>query len=321
MADEWTERLVRWTRWNQSKKKEVAGQLAPDPNDELLLYQTLVGVWPVTNIDERGLTTRLQEYMLKVTREAKVHTSWIDPNPEYEAAVADFVHAVMAPANRRFRRDFLDVVRTVAFHGAMNSLSQVVLKIASPGVPDLYQGTETWNLRLVDPDNRRPPDFLRLARELRALERCRSQAADGDGFAAEVLRTWRDGRVKQLVTTRALAYRRTDQELFDLGSYRGLSASGRWQEHVVAFARQRRGSWAMAAVPRFTLRLAGSGVPPIGPGVWGSGALALPARVPQRWINVLTGEVIRTRSRRGSRVLVLAEVFATFPVALLMGGS
>ncbi len=309
MADEWAERQIRWTRWNHSKKREVAGHLAPDPTDELLLYQTLVGVWPVTKREERGLTARLQEYMLKAVREAKSHTSWVDPNPEYEGAVASFVHAVMAPSNRRFRKELVDVVRRVAFHGSINSLSQVLLKVASPGVPDLYQGTETWSLRLVDPDNRQPPDFPRLARELDALGR--------SGTPAEFLRTWQDGRVKLLVTSRALTHRRTNQELFDAGTYRALSGSGRWSQHVVAFSRQRRRSWAVAAVPRFTLRLAGPETLPVGAGAWGTGAIALPARAPQRWVNVLTGERLRARARRGSRVLVLAEVFATFPVALL----
>src|SRR6266540_2418565 len=255
MADEWAERQIRWTRWNHSKKREVAGHLAPDPSDELLLYQTLVGVWPVTKREERGLTARLQEYMLKAVREAKAHTSWVDPNPEYEGAVASFVHAVMAPYNRR------------------------------------------------------PPDFPRLARELDALGR--------SGTPAEFLRTWQDGRVKLLVTSRALTHRRTNQELFDAGTYRALSGSGRWSQHVVAFSRQRRRSWAVAAVPRFTLRLAGPETLPVGAGAWGTGAIALPARAPQRWVNVLTGERLRARARRGSRVLVLAEVFATFPVALL----
>src|SRR6266542_542245 len=123
MADEWAERQIRWTRWNHSKKREVAGHLAPDPSDELLLYQTLVGVWPVTKREERGLTARLQEYMLKAVREAKSHTSWVDPNPEYEGAVASFVHAVMAPSNRRFRKELVDVVRRVAFHGSINSVT------------------------------------------------------------------------------------------------------------------------------------------------------------------------------------------------------
>jgi len=309
MADEWAARLMRWTRWNHSRKRDVAGQLAPDSTDELLLYQTLVGVWPVTKREARGLTSRIQEYMLKAAREAKTHTSWVDPNPEYEAALASFVHAVVAPSNRRFRKELFDVVGRAAFHGALNSLSQVVLKVASPGVPDVYQGTETWNLRLVDPDNRRLPDFPRLAGELDALGQ--------DGAPAELLRAWQDGRVKLLVTSRALAYRRANRELFEVGSYRALSGSGRWSEHVVAFSRQRGRSWTVAAVPRFTLRLTGPKIPPVGAGAWGSGTLALPARAPQRWVNVLTGERIGLRTRRGSRVLVLAEVFATFPVALL----
>jgi (1->4)-alpha-D-glucan 1-alpha-D-glucosylmutase len=318
MPGEWTERLASWSRWNCSKKREVGGQLAPDPNDELLLYQTLVGVWPVSKRDERGLTGRLQEFMLKAVREAKAHTSWMDPNPEYEAALAAFVPAVVAPSNRRFRKSLGEVARTTAFHGALNSLSQTVLQVASPGVPDIYQGTETWSLRLVDPDNRRRPDFPRLVRELVALERRGHVAEDSAAPAGELLGTWQDGRVKSLMTRQTLAWRRSNSQLFELGSYRALSATGRWRDHVVAFARQRRGHWALAIVPRLTLRLAGPGTLPVGKDTWGSGTVILPLRAPQSgWVNVLTGESVHVRSRRGVRVLLLAEVFATFPVALL----
>jgi (1->4)-alpha-D-glucan 1-alpha-D-glucosylmutase len=317
MPDEWAGRVIRWNAWNHSKKREVGGRLAPDPNDELLLYQTLVGVWPSSKREEHGLTERLKEYMLKAVREAKTHTSWIDPNPDYEAAATAFVQAVAAPSNRRFRKDLLEVVRTVALHGAVNSLSQVVLKVASPGVPDFYQGTESWSLRLVDPDNRRLPEFARLSKQLDGLERVGGAGADQGAEATELLEKWQDGRIKLLVTSRALAYRRAHRGLFDRGSYRALSASGRWNDHVVAFARQRGRQWAIAIVPRLTMGRSGPASPPVGKSVWGSGALALPARAPERWINALTGESLLARSRRGRRVMLLAEVFASFPVALL----
>ena len=317
MPEEWAERIVRWNRWNRSKKREVGGRLAPDPNDELLFYQTLLGVWPPSKREEQGLTERLKEYMLKAVREAKTHTSWIDPNPEYEAAVTAFVQAVAAASNRRFRKDLLEVVRTVALHGAVNSLSQVVLKVASPGVPDLYQGTESWSLRLVDPDNRRVPDFARLSKQLEGLERVAWAEPDWAALATELLEKWQDGRIKLLVTSRALAYRSAHRDLFDQGSYRALSASGRWSEHVVALARQRGREWAIAIVPRLTMGLSGPASPPVGKSVWGSGTLALPARAPERLVNAITGERLLARSRRGRRVVLLAEVFAGFPVALL----
>ncbi|MBV8857291.1 MAG: malto-oligosyltrehalose synthase, partial [Acidobacteria bacterium] len=173
MPREWQAALASWGRLNSSKKAVVEDQPAPDRNDEYLLYQTLLGAWPAEPLDAEGLgrfRERIAEYMQKATREAKVHTSWINPNEEYDAAVREFVGRLLRGGDGdAFLQDFLPLQRRVAFFGYFNALAQVLLKLTSPGVPDLYQGSELWDLSLVDPDNRRPVDYRRRREVLAGL--------------------------------------------------------------------------------------------------------------------------------------------------------
>jgi (1->4)-alpha-D-glucan 1-alpha-D-glucosylmutase len=306
IPDEWGAAVERWHRWHEGLRRDVDGVSAPDATTELLLYQTLAGTWPADGQPGPAFIRRIRDYLRKAGREAKVHTSWIDPNEGFERAVDAFVRGVLAGSNRSWRRDFARVHETVALHGAVNALAQTLLKIAGPGVPDIYQGTETWSLRLVDPDNRVAVDFGALTERLADLDHAP---------VASLLDAWPDGRVKLLVTSRALRCRRRQAELFAHGSYAPLHASGRMNEHVVAFARRAGDAWAVAVAPRLTVGL-GRGRWPVGE-VWGRSVLRLPDGAPERWSNVLTDEALSV-SGGG---LPLARALATLPVALLTAAA
>ncbi|MBC7104534.1 MAG: malto-oligosyltrehalose synthase, partial [Firmicutes bacterium] len=322
IPDLWAARVERWMRLNAPAKGVVHGRPVPDPDAELLLYQTLIGAWPLYEEEVPEFRGRLRAYVLKAAREARTRTDWLAPDPEYEGALLAFVDRILEPGPANpFLADFLEFQPVVAYYGALNSLAQVLLKVAAPGVPDFYRGTELWDFSLVDPDNRRPVDFgLRAA----LLAELQGRAGDLPDLLRELMAGWRDGRVKLYLTWKALNFRRDHRKLFDGGEYLPLEASGPRREHVCAFARRLGGTWAAAVAPRLCLRLAGrkagpqgmpGTVPPLGPGPWSQTVLHPAPGAPERWSNVLTGE--RVVARGG--VLHLADVLRSFPVALLYG--
>jgi (1->4)-alpha-D-glucan 1-alpha-D-glucosylmutase len=320
LPQEWEKHLERWSKWNASKKQVVNGEPAPDRNEEVLLYQTLLGAWPLHRDEVACFRERFDQYVVKAVREAKAHTSWLRPNPEYEDAILSFSRAILEEsASNKFLKDLLAFERTIASYGALNSLSQLVLKVASPGVPGFYQGTELWDFSLVDPDNRRPVDFnLRV----RLLDDLRRQEAAGLGrLVGDLLPRWEDGRVKLYTTYRALNFRRANAGLFLQGEYVPLEARGRRNQHVCAFARRQGAAWALAAVPRLLTKLVAPGHFPLGKKVWGTTDLVLPKHAPKHWHNVFTGESVAATTQRNKRVLALQQVFHSFPVALLADKS
>nr|WP_183985525.1 malto-oligosyltrehalose synthase [Deinobacterium chartae] len=300
MPQEWRATLTALGRIARAKRSEVDGREAPSRNDEYLFYQTALGAWPLDGNLE-GYAERLQAYMDKATREAKVHTSWTNPNPAYDAAVKRFVERMLR--DRRFQKTMGELSDRISTYGAVNGLAQTLIKFTAPGMPDTYQGSELWNQSLVDPDNRRPVDYALHARYLEEIE---SRSERPLELVGELLENYRDGRVKLYVTWKALQQRNRDPQLFVHGAYVGLEAG----EHAVAFARQHEGRTLITAVPRFSLRLTEGQQPwPLG-GVWGN--TRLPLTEAGRYRNLLTGEVLE-----GESSLDLAEVFAHFPVALL----
>jgi (1->4)-alpha-D-glucan 1-alpha-D-glucosylmutase len=296
-------RVARWRRWNARHVRDVRGRPVPDPGQEWHLYQTIVGAWPHEPGHEAMFVRRVQDYAAKAAREAKERTDWLDPDIAHERALRGFVRAILAPSNEPFRSDLLAFVEAVALPGAVNSLAQVVLKATAPGVPDLFQGTELWNLSLVDPDNRRPVDFTVRRRLLASL--------DG-AHPGEVVESWRDGRVKLLVTRAALRFRADHQDLFGRGSYVPLEAAGARRGHVVTFARRLRNEWAVTVVPRLVAGMASRGRMPVG-ATWKGTTVQLPPRAPDELRDVLSGEVVSTP--RG--VLPVEAALAALPVAVL----
>ena len=317
---EWRLYASRWHRLSRAHKLKVDEREAPTRNDEYLLYQTLLGTWP-DRYDDPAVASefakRIEGYLMKVVREAKVESSWINPNEAYEKAVIGFVRALLtSPGNERFLSDFIPFQRKVAWFGMLNSLAQTLLKLTAPGVPDIYQGCEWWNLSLVDPDNRRPVDFAARRESLEAMQ---ASAADGANaisqLAVDLASHLDDGRLKQLVIWRALGLRRAREALFRDGDYVPLQVTGGRAEHVCAFARVSGDDCAVAIAPRLTCTLLERqpAILPIG-AVWGDTAIDLsPLRSLHTWDDVLTGAAVESSDAR----LPLAAILGRLPVALL----
>ena len=289
----WDKTLQRWARWVSPKKGLIDGQKVPDPNEEFLMYQTLLGAWPLEQDNVPGFRKRLESYMVKAVREARVHTNWARPNVRYEEALIHFIKSTTKPTEDNvFMSDFLHLYREIAYYGALNSLAQQLLKITIPGVPDFYQGSELWDFRLVDPDNRGPVDFKKRGRLLAELQQQEEQRGRL-GLIQDLLDHWQDGRIKLFVTSTALNFRRDHGEMFLEGAYQPMQATGAKKENVFAFVRHIGDAWAVTAVPRLVTKLAPAGQPPTGESVWGTSALHLPKEAPTDWVNVLTGKRCR----------------------------
>ena len=319
IPDEWRARVTRWHRLNRQKKRIVDGAPAPSTNDEYFFYQNLLGIWPWKDPDAEEmevLRERMQAFMLKAVREAKVRTSWVNPHAEYEAALSHFVTQTLTGAGAGlFLADFVPLQKRVARWGAYNSLSQVLLKCTAPGVSDFYQGTEMWDLSLVDPDNRRPVNYA--LREC-CLEELEARVAQGDTRAllAEMLETLPDGRAKLYVTWRMLRLRRERPVLFQRGDYIPLAARGARAEHICAYARRVQGEWLVIVAPRWFSRLGDGETPPLGEQAWADTRIELPADAPGSFTGVFNqGRVQRKKAGE----LEVAEILRDFVVALLHG--
>jgi len=315
ISEEWERHLTRWSQWNQLKKRKVNGLFVPEPNTEILLYQTLVGAWPLSSGEVSQFKERLEAYIIKAVREAKGFTNWLSPNTDYESALIAFLKSILESSNQNdFLEDFLRFEKQIAFYGALNSLAQVLLKITSPGVPDFYQGTELWDFSLVDPDNRRPGNFKR---RIELLDYLIKQEAQGQkSLVKQMLNSWKDGRVKLYVTYKALSVRKSYKNVFLDGQYIPLQVIGQRQEHVCAFARRRGGTWAVIVIPRLLTKLVRAGTLPLGQRVWRNDFLFLPRGAPERWLNIFTGENLNTPSKEKN--LLLSNVLRIFPIAMLI---
>ena len=329
IPEQWQNRLMRWSRLNKDKKQNLEGLWAPDRNDEYLLYQTLLGIWPLEDLDVQGLDElrgRLQDYMRKAAREAKVHTSWVNINTEYEEALGVFIDALLDARleRNRFLDDFLPFQKSIAPLGMLNSLSQLLLKLTSPGIPDVYQGTELWYFTLVDPDNRRPVDYAHRRQLLRDLEtRFGGPQEALAQRARDLLDTLEDGRTKLYVLWRALHTRREFPSVFSQGDYRALSVHGRWAEHVCAFARSDGVQHAIAVAPLRSWEILEEQEQtlPLGE-VWEDTSLELPNETDTpNYRNIFTSEELNIVVDHGRSSLQLSQILQHFPVALLMGTS
>jgi (1->4)-alpha-D-glucan 1-alpha-D-glucosylmutase len=307
---DWAARVARWADLNRGSKIRTDDQMAPDANDELLFYQTLVGAFPDEDPPDASFRARVAAYLEKALREAKVHTSWTNVDEDYESAMQTFAARVLD--SRAFLDDFVPFQRRIARAARLSSLSQTAIKILAPGVPDVYQGTELWNLSLVDPDNRRPVDFDLRARLLDELGR---RLAEGGGdararLAAQLGGSLADGRAKLLLLREGLRLRRAEPELFRDGEYHALSITGDDAAHLVAFARRHRSRAAIVLAPRLVLRLCDRAD---GGALRWSARVELPAALRGRYVDAITGRPVD--ARQGA--LPAGERLALFPVALL----
>jgi len=329
---EWRRHVAAWMRMN-ARRRPASHPDAPDKAAEYQFYQAVLAIWPPALADAPwpaaappGLADRVAAYMVKAAREAKERSSWLRPDDAYESALVAFVHDVLeGPGARRFLPRFVPFARTIARHGAMTSLAQVVLQMASPGVPDVYQGAELWHLCLVDPDNRGPVDFATrravLAEQLPWLDRAAGGQPDDPAVAAFVeglVDGWADGRIKAWVMAAALRHRRSHPDVFLKGAYVPLAVDPP-ETPAVAFARVQDRRVTLVAVPRLAGRLARDGEWPRGE-AWGEARLAVPPDLAAvRWRDRLTGRSIEPESVGGQDRLSLAMLFAVLPVCWLEG--
>ena len=318
----WRLTLRHWAEWNHASKRAVDGMPAPSANDEYLLYQTLVGAWPLNSPDPaewEEFGGRIERYMTKALREAKFHTSWASPNSEYEGATADFIRSILRehPENR-FLAAMREFQQRVSRLGMFNSISQTVLKLTSPGVPDIYQGTELWDFSLVDPDNRRPVDYAGRRRLLREMQSGRA-AGDPAAFARGLLDSMEDGRIKLFVTSRTLCARKQRHELFEKGDYLPLAVRGARSDCVCSFARKRNGHLVVVVVPRlYASLLSGNTLNPLGREIWGDTCIKVPSAFAKRtFTNVYTGEHFPTHTGN-AHAFSVSSLLSDFPVALLV---
>jgi (1->4)-alpha-D-glucan 1-alpha-D-glucosylmutase len=324
LPDEWGRHVTRWNRLNRRHRRELEDASLPSRNDEYLLYQTLLGVWPLAPLDQRGLDAlreRIEAYMVKAAREGKTDTSWINQNQEYEQALVAFVRALLGTlAHNPFLDDFLPFQRRVARLGLFNSLSQTLLRLTAPGVPDIYQGNEIWDFSLVDPDNRRPVDYTArraLLAQLKAVAPFRAETP-GDQARA-LLDPLDDGRAKLYTIWRALWLRQHWPDIFATGAYVALATEGARAEHLCCFARTDDTDAVLVVAPRWFARLLGNGPElPLGESLWREHWIEAPAH--ERYLNVFTGETLAASSRHGRSWLAADAVLRHFPVALLVAG-
>ncbi len=309
IPEEWISHATHWQDLNRQHLGNVAGKPAPTPNEEYLLYQTLVGAWPLelSGPAERDtFVKRVQEYMVKAIREAKVNSSWLDPDAKYEEAVEQFVARICDEnTGMNFLADFCPFHTKISRAGPINSLSQTLLRLTAPGVPDTYQGTELWDFSLVDPDNRRPVAYAlpdRLLQDLKAEWRSNQGRSR---LLHQLLENMNDGRIKLFLTWRALTCRRDHPGLFTTGDYTPIAASGTRRDNVFAFLRTHANQNALIVVPRLTLKQNEAG--------WRDTQLALPAGM-RSWTNVLTDQRVTANGQ-------LSNLLADFPVAFLLSDA
>jgi (1->4)-alpha-D-glucan 1-alpha-D-glucosylmutase len=296
-----------------------------------MFYQALVGAWPAQPLDapipaaaDHAVVERMQRYMRKALKEAKRHTGWLHENREYEEGVSLFVQCVLArELAPLFLASFLPFQRRLAWFGMLGSLAQLVVRLGSPGVPDVYQGSELWNFSLVDPDNRAPVDFDQRRAMLAELEPLLAQpmaqpSGDGALQVSRLLENWHDGRVKLFTLATGLRLRRAYPDLFLYGDYEPLGTDGD-EPHLIAFSRRHGAEELIVVVPRFVATmLRGATTMPLGIERWRTASTRLPRRLAgTRLLNVFTGEVITPAVYRDVPWLLASSVFQTFPVAML----
>ncbi len=308
--EEFKKAVKEWEELNVKKKKRINRKLAPDCNEEYYLYQTLLGSFPWDLNERQEYIERLKLHMVKVLREAKINSNWSSPNLSYEQVVSTFTEGILN--SESFLQSFLSLQKKIAFYGFFNTLSQTMLKSTCPGIPDFYQGSELWDLNLVDPDNRRPINFKERQKALSEISNLHAS------MSSELLERPENGKAKMYVIFKTLQFRRKMKQLFEEGKYIPLAITGHRKKNIFAFARKKENLCAIVIVTRFFTEL-------INPNEawsktkidWGDTHINLPENVSSKWTDVLTN---RTQTSEDGTLRV-KDVLSAFPVALLFSGE
>lgn len=313
MPDQWFKKVASWHEINRCHKTDVNDEPAPDRNDEYLIYQTLVGALPVETGDYEPFYQRLKDYMMKVIREAKVHTTWVESNEAYEQAVLGFLENLFQhPQSVLFWKDFLIFQQRIHQYGLINTLAQTVLKLTCPGIPDIYQGTEDWDLNLVDPDNRRPVDYphhMHLLEQIDELNRKNKSDCLHGLFLQQ-----NSGIMKLYIIQKTLHLREKYPMLFAEGEYIPLQTKGPHQDHIVAFIRRREQQYVLVVVPRLVSGLVSNGRMPVGKIIWEDTGIVLPSSWRAEGADIFTD-----RQNAPRDVLLVADILQDFPVSIIHG--
>ncbi|MEG5001141.1 malto-oligosyltrehalose synthase [Microcoleus sp. B4-D4] len=312
IPEEWEQQVRSWRELNSSKKINFVNRMVPDTNDEYFLYQTILGSFPFEGIENTDYVDRLKDYAIKAVREAKVYTAWLRADNDYETGFMTFIESVLENSeNNQFLKNFLPFWKKVADYGIFNSLSQTLLKITAPGVPDIYQGTEFWDLSHVDPDNRRPVDF---DRRIQVLQEIKQQAkTDILQLVEDLIATREDARIKLFLTARLLEARKEYLEVFKSGDYQSLQVVGTFKDNVVAFARSFGDTTVIVVAPRFLTGVVKPAEIPIGKQVWKDTNLVLSEQMPSVWKDAITNQLVESNG-----TLEIGDALGYFPAALLI---
>ncbi len=313
IPDIYSKEIREWAALNELHKETVDGRKVPDSNEEYLIYQTIVGLWPAYESELPFVSERLQAYIIKSIREAMVNTRWMEPNVDYERATTRFLRRILSP---QFSKVFMNSVtrlqERIRYAEMVNSLGQTLLKNTCPGVPDFYQGTEVCEFHLVDPDNRTPVDYRT---RIHALDELIAAAKQGIAeLAGELLSNWRDGCLKLFLIWRALGCRRENAALFREGEFVPLEVVGERELHVISYLRRMGKQQALVVIPRWVVDLPnGSGETSA---FWKRTYLKLPADPPFSWRSVFTSHMLQSKQAEDHRALAVEEALRYFPVAL-----
>ncbi len=312
IPDEWEEKVKQWTRLNKLHQNYKNKGRAIDRNDEYFLYQTLVGSFPFNEDEYKQFIKRIKEYVIKAVREAKVYTAWLKPDNDYENAFTTFVEKILTESNNNlFLLDFIQFTKKISFYGIFNSLSQTLVKFTAPGIPDIYQGAELWDLTLVDPDNRRPVNYDIRRKYLEEIREKKENL--NSQFLSELLREKENGKVKLFLIYNLLHSRKKYNSLFNHGDYSPVKVNGEYEKNVISFYRSYESNFALTVAPRFLTSLIKPGEMPLKDEIWKNTSITPPAGI-KSWKNILTGEIIENKNS-----LKIGEILKNFPAALLFG--
>ncbi|WCT10891.1 malto-oligosyltrehalose synthase [Mucilaginibacter jinjuensis] len=301
LQHEWLDAVKHW------EKQDNTTVSVPNANDRYFIYQTIAGAYPMPGQGDDNFGVRLGEYLTKALREGKVNSNWAQPNEDYEKATIDFATGLLDQQSV-FWQTFAPLHQNIADHGIVNSLSQLLLKFTSPGVPDVYQGCELWDLSLVDPDNRRPVDY-----QLRQKLLNKKLSTDSAEALMDLWAERYDGHIKLWLTQQLFKVRSNETELFTKGEYIPLKVKGAYKENIIAFARRYQNKWLIVAAPLYSAALCKAQQKDITAIDWKDTRIILPQEAPVQWQH----QWLNLKGKVANDELLISEIFRTLPFALL----